>query len=122
MTNFCFLFIQSFSELFVKFLETESSPTPPVMKLPAEDMARDVQRHKQAQKDSYNPFTAPRHVSMPGGEASDHRSSPILMSGAPMSPMTLFAPATTPQLQSSDGQTTTQNTFSAILKNVLETR
>lgn len=112
----------SFSELFVKFLETESSPTPPVMKLPAEDMARDVQRHKQAQKDSYNPFTAPRHVSMPGGGASDHRSSPILMSGAPMSPMTLFAPATTPQLQSSDGQTTTQNTSSAILKNVLETR
>lgn len=113
---------RSFSELFVKFLETESSPTPPVMKLPAEDMVRDVQRHKQAQKDSYNPFTAPRHVSMPGGGASDHRSSPILMSGAPLSPMTLFAPATTPQLQSSDGQTTTQNTSSAILKNVLETR
>ncbi|XP_022332076.2 uncharacterized protein LOC111129874 isoform X2 [Crassostrea virginica] len=112
----------SFSELFVKFLETESTPAPPVMKLPAEDMARDVQRQKQAQKDTYNPFTAPRHVSIPSGGTSDHRNSPILMSGAPLSPMTLFAPATTPQPHSSERQPSTQNTSSAILKNVLETR
>ncbi|XP_048733760.1 thyroid receptor-interacting protein 11-like isoform X4 [Ostrea edulis] len=112
----------SFSELFVKFLETESSPTPPVLRLPAEDMARDVQRQKQAQKDSYNPFTAPRHVSIPAGDSTDHRNSPILMSGAPLSPMTLFAPVTTPQPLSGTAQATSQNTSSAILKNVLETR
>ena len=118
----CGCVLQSFSELFVKFLETESTPAPPVMKLPAEDMARDVQRQKQAQKDTYNPFTAPRHVSIPAGDTSDHRNSPILMSGAPLSPMTLFAPAMTPQPHSSEGQPSTQNTSSAILKNVLETR
>ncbi|XP_062621863.1 thyroid receptor-interacting protein 11-like isoform X2 [Saccostrea cucullata] len=114
----------SFSELFVKFLETESTPTPPVMKLPAEDMARDVQRQKQAHKDSYNPFTAPRHVSMPPASGvSDHRNSPILMSGSPTStPMTLFAPSVTPQPRSDNERTTSQNTSSAILKNVLETR
>jgi hypothetical protein len=106
----------------VKFLETESSPTPPVLRLPAEDMARDVQRQKQAQKDSYNPFTAPRHVSMPAGDSTDHRNSPILMSGAPLSPMTLFAPASSSQPLSGVAQTTSQNTSSAILKNVLETR
>ncbi|XP_061173845.1 thyroid receptor-interacting protein 11-like isoform X1 [Saccostrea echinata] len=114
----------SFSELFVKFLETESTPTPPVMKLPAEDMVRDVQRQKQAQKDSYNPFTAPRHVAMPAGSGvSDHRNSPILMSGSPTStPMTLFAPSMTPQSLSDNERATSQNTSSAILKNVLETR
>jgi hypothetical protein len=40
----------------VKFLETESSPKQPVMKLPAEEMALDVQRHH---KPAFNPFTAP---------------------------------------------------------------
>ncbi|XP_069117475.1 thyroid receptor-interacting protein 11-like isoform X2 [Argopecten irradians] len=107
---------KSFSELFVKFLEKESSPPPPSLRLPAEEMVLDVQRHKE--KPAYNPFTAPRHVAMPGaqtGTSTASHDSHILMSSAPMSPtLAVFTPVT--------AHSTPINTSSEILKDVLLSR
>ncbi|XP_060081680.1 thyroid receptor-interacting protein 11-like isoform X2 [Ylistrum balloti] len=106
---------KSFSELFVKFLEKESSPPPPSLRLPAEEMVLDVQRNKD--KPAYNPFTAPRHVAMPGqaGTNAASHDSHILMSSAPMSPtLAVFTPVT--------AHTTPINTSSEILKDVLSAR
>ncbi|XP_033734322.1 thyroid receptor-interacting protein 11-like isoform X2 [Pecten maximus] len=106
---------KSFSELFVKFLEKESSPPPPSLRLPAEEMVLDVQ--KQKDKPAYNPFTAPRHVAMPGqtGTSAASHDSHILMSSAPMSPtLAVFTPVT--------AHTTPINTSSEILKDVLSAR
>ncbi|XP_021378002.1 thyroid receptor-interacting protein 11-like isoform X3 [Mizuhopecten yessoensis] len=106
---------KSFSELFVKFLEKESTPPPPSLRLPAEEMVLDVQRHKD--KAAYNPFTAPRHVAMPGqtGTSTASYDSHILMSSAPMSPtLGVFTPIT--------AHSTPINTSSEILKDVLSSR
>ena len=122
-----FLFaVQSFSQLFVKFLEVESTPPPDPMRLPAEEMAREAhQRHHVKDRDSrdkpvFNPFTAPRHVSMPihVGAAASSTSSHLLMSPSPGSPTTSF-PIFTP-FSAADGATP-QNS-SAILKDVLGSR
>ena len=62
-TRLCVCF-QSFSELFVKFLERESSPQP-TLRLPAEAMAREEQqRHQQHRsKPAFNPFAVPLSTS-----------------------------------------------------------
>ncbi|XP_071079459.1 thyroid receptor-interacting protein 11-like isoform X3 [Haliotis cracherodii] len=118
---------QSFSQLFVKFLEKESSPPPPPVRMPAEKMAQEVKdKHKESQKPVFNPFTAPRHVSMPLqlGEQTATTKPHILM--GPMSPVTqtnpLMAPMSGESLsQPGSGRSTPQNS-SAILKDVLGTR
>ncbi len=68
--------LQSFSELFVNFLEKESSPQPQV-KLPAERMIREEEQRWSSQSRSglgapkhkpstpFNPFAAPMHAAMP---------------------------------------------------------
>ncbi|XP_067680308.1 thyroid receptor-interacting protein 11-like isoform X2 [Haliotis asinina] len=118
---------QSFSQLFVKFLEKESSPPPPPVRMPAEKMAQEVtDKHKENQKPVFNPFTAPRHVSMPLsiGEQTATTKPHILM--APMSPVTqtnpLIAPMSGDALsKGGSGRSTPQNS-SAILKDVLGSR
>ncbi|KAH9519644.1 hypothetical protein Btru_003234 [Bulinus truncatus] len=101
---------QSFSQLFVKFLEKESSlPSSPV-RLPAEAMAAEAQhRHKNA----FNPFTAPRHVTHKL-QMSASPSAHLLISNdiAHIAPMSspLFAPISNPSNES------------AILKDVLGKR
>jgi len=112
---------QSFSSMFVKFLQEESSPAPPPMRLPVEEMAAEAAlRHKQP---GFNPFTAPRHVTTDGSNntsqpssflfpTSSNSQSNLLMSShdGPTSP--LFAPLTS----------TTNHGESAILKDVLGKR
>ncbi|GFO35552.1 thyroid receptor-interacting protein 11 [Plakobranchus ocellatus] len=57
----------SFSQLFVSFLERESSPPPTPVRLPAEAMAAEAQtRQQQHRPPAFNPFTAPRHVTHDG--------------------------------------------------------
>jgi chromosome segregation ATPase len=131
---------KSFSELFVKFLEKESSPIPSLnVKLPAEAMAREKQvqneqHHQQRQKPVFNPFSAPRHATMPiqvGGVKPD--DSHLLMK--PMaSTLPTFTPLITPELTtpaapSGDGSgrssvassgRSTPATTSAILRDVLQ--
>ena len=118
---------QSFSQLFVKFLERESSPPPPPVRLPAEDMARELhEKHKEKEghKPTFNPFTAPRHVSMPlpvGHQTSTPTSHILMASGTP-SALPLFQPMSEESIsQSSSGRSTPQNS-SAILKDVLGSR
>ncbi|XP_050406994.1 thyroid receptor-interacting protein 11 isoform X2 [Patella vulgata] len=127
---------QSFSQLFVKFLETESSPPPPAVRLPAEQMAKELQEKHHREKETtrlskppaFNPFTAPRHVSMPisvGTDRSAKSDSHILM-GSTNTPS--FTPMfTTPVAndnisQPNSGRSTPQNSSSAILKDVLGSR
>ncbi|RUS71716.1 hypothetical protein EGW08_020526, partial [Elysia chlorotica] len=55
----------SFSQLFVSFLERESSPPPTPVRLPAEAMAAEAQSRQQRQP-AFNPFTAPLHVTHDG--------------------------------------------------------
>lgn len=123
MRHFLFA-VQSFSQLFVKFLEVESTPPPAPVRLPAEEMAREAQqRHhvKDRDKPAFNPFTGPRHVSMPiaVGAAAASSSSHLLMSPSPGSPTTSF-PVFTPFPSSADGATPPNS--SAILKDVLGSR
>ncbi|XP_059162173.1 thyroid receptor-interacting protein 11-like [Physella acuta] len=99
---------QSFSQLFVKFLEKESSPPPSPVRLPAEAMAAETQhRHKPA----FNPFTAPRHVVQDGQRSSSPSSHLLIANDISTSPTPFFTPLTS--LHTSE---------SAILKNVLEKR
>ncbi|KAK3801018.1 hypothetical protein RRG08_001262 [Elysia crispata] len=67
----------SFSQLFVSFLERESSPPPTPMRLPAEAMAEEAQsRQHQQRQAAFNPFTAPLHVTHDGaGRFGDGFSS-----------------------------------------------
>ncbi|XP_053375042.1 thyroid receptor-interacting protein 11-like isoform X7 [Mercenaria mercenaria] len=116
----------SFSQMFVKFLERESSPPPPTVRLPAEEMVRDVQKQKETHKPAYNPFTAPRHVAMPtsstptlGTQGSQH----LLMSSAVSMSQTLptfAAPSESSRTPPGSGRNTPATTTSgAILKDVL---
>jgi hypothetical protein len=90
----------------VKFLETESSPKQPVMKLPAEEMALDVQRHH---KPAFNAFTAPRHVNQEERSARDEHH--LLMPSTPLSTtLPVFSPVT---------ESSRPKTSSAILNDVL---
>ena len=124
-----FVYFQSFSEMFVRFLERESSPPPPTVRLPAEEMARDVQKQKEAHKPAYNPFTAPRHVAMPTSTPEtpgSSQSAHILMStSTPVSHAlpTFAAPSETSRTPPGSGRNTpAANTSSAILKDVLNAR
>ncbi|KAK3591801.1 hypothetical protein CHS0354_007654 [Potamilus streckersoni] len=118
---------KSFSEMFVRFLERESSPPPPTVRLPAEEMVRDVQKQKETHKPVFNPFTAPRHVSMPAqvSESSRSRDSHILMGSVAVgNPLQTFASVSNigPQLTPPSSGRTTPATSSAILKDVLNAR
>ena len=111
--------------MFVRFLERESSPPPPTVRLPAEEMVRDVQKQKETQKPAYNPFTAPRHVAVPlqtsvsNLPSSDH----ILMGSTVPSSYSLTTFATPSQSSATppgSGRNTPASTTSgAILKDVL---
>ncbi|KAL3873668.1 hypothetical protein ACJMK2_036761 [Sinanodonta woodiana] len=118
---------KSFSEMFVRFLERESSPPPPTVRLPAEEMVRDVQKQKETHKPAFNPFTAPRHVSLPSqvSESSRSRDSHILMGSVAVgNPLQTFASVSNmgPQLTPPSSGRTTPATSSAILKDVLNAR
>ncbi|XP_036363274.1 thyroid receptor-interacting protein 11 isoform X3 [Octopus sinensis] len=83
-------FNKSFSELFVNFLEKESSPPPPALRMKTETLEKEVRSKGKVKKEShernFNPFTAPRHVAMPI-PINDHLSTQgqhLLM--APMAP------------------------------------
>ncbi|KAL5009215.1 hypothetical protein ScPMuIL_014796 [Solemya velum] len=114
---------KSFSELFVKFLEKESSPPPPTVRLPAEEMARDVEKQREAHRPTYNPFTAPRHVAVPSQTGRSTPNSHILMGDmAESSPLPMFLSTdsfTTSTTHSKHGYTQPTSS-SAILKDVLE--
>ncbi|KAK7104910.1 thyroid receptor-interacting protein 11-like isoform X2 [Littorina saxatilis] len=127
---------QSFSQMFVKFLEMESTPPPAPARMPVEQMARETQqRHPVKERDprdkpAFNPFTAPRHVSMPinvGAAAvatSSSSSSHLLMSppspGSPTTTFPVFSPFTS--VSASQGRSSTPQNSSAILKDVLGSR
>ncbi|XP_052276114.1 thyroid receptor-interacting protein 11-like isoform X3 [Dreissena polymorpha] len=86
----------SFSQMFVKFLERESSPPPPAVRMPAEEMVRDVQqKQKDQHKPPYNPFTAPRHT-------ADANPSSMTQTTSTYNPFTTTRPT------SSAGQSTNQ--------------
>ena len=115
--------------MFVRFLEKESSPPPPTVRLPAEEMARDVQKQKEAHKPAYNPFTAPRHVAMPGVQSETPGTLPsshILMStSTPVSHNipTFAAPSESSRTPPGSGRSTpAASSSSAILKDVLNAR
>ena len=61
---------QSFSELFVSFLEQESSPRPQV-RLPTDQMVKEQQHRKQTAQQrartAFNPFAVPAHAPGQGG-------------------------------------------------------
>ena len=114
--------------MFVKFLERESSPPAPTVRLPAEEMVRDVQqKQKEAHnKPAYNPFTAPRHVaqsSLPSSHMTGSHDSHILMSTAHSMTETyptFAAPSVDSRTPPGSGRNTPASTSSsAILKDVL---
>ncbi|XP_060577113.1 thyroid receptor-interacting protein 11-like isoform X2 [Ruditapes philippinarum] len=116
----------SFSQMFVKFLERESSPPPPTVRLPAEEMVRDVQKQKETHKPAYNPFTAPRHVAMPTGGTptlGTPNTQHLLMSSTVSVSQTLptfAAPTESSKTPPGSGRNTPASTTSgAILKDVL---
>lgn len=116
----------SFSQMFVKFLERESSPPPPTVRLPAEEMVRDVQKQKETHKPAYNPFTAPRHVAMPASSTAQvgpKTSQHLLMSSTVSMSQTLptfAAPSESSRTPPGSGRNTPASTTSgAILKDVL---
>ncbi|CAL1534031.1 unnamed protein product [Lymnaea stagnalis] len=100
---------QSFSQLFVKFLEKESSPPPSPVRLPAEAMAAEAQhRHKTP----FNPFMAPRHVTHDGQRSSSPSSHLLISNDMSPIPSPFFTPLTSSHSSSE----------SAILKDVLGKR
>lgn len=114
----------SFSQLFVSFLERESSPPPTPVRLPAEAMAAEAQS-KQRQP-AFNPFTAPLHVTHDGGRrfgegfsaaSSQHSASSSSHHHPLMSPDSSFASSAlfTPVFSTSAAR----SAESAILKDVL---
>ncbi|GFS20993.1 thyroid receptor-interacting protein 11-like [Elysia marginata] len=121
----------SFSQLFVSFLERESSPPPTPVRLPAEAMAAEAQSRQQHQRQpAFNPFTAPLHVTHDGygkgalGRFGDGISSAGSKQSAPsshhhplMSPDSSFASSAlfTPVFSTSAAR----SAESAILKDVL---
>ncbi|KAL4238385.1 Golgi organization [Mactra antiquata] len=117
----------SFSQMFVKFLERESSPPPPTVRLPAEEMVQDIQKQRETHKPVYNPFTAPRHVAMPTSNTStigSHKPQHILMSSAVSMSQTLptfAAPSESSRTPPGSGRNTPSaaTTSGAILKDVL---
>jgi len=75
---------QSFSELFVKFLETESSPAAEPLHLPVDRMiAEERQRAEQHQRAAFNPFLGHPVPSTPGTTPSrparDQPAHPLLI-------------------------------------------
>lgn len=115
--------------MFVRFLEKESSPPPPPVRLPAEEMARDVQKQKEAHKPAYNPFTAPRHVTMPTpsmeSPGTSHGSHILMNTSTPVSHAlpTFAAPSESSRTPPGSGRSTpAASSSSAILKDVLSVR
>ncbi|XP_074662734.1 uncharacterized protein LOC141915192 isoform X2 [Tubulanus polymorphus] len=127
----------SFSEMFIKFLENESTPKQNI-RLPAEEMAKDVQRmhqkhHREShsvsqlpqhkhQQPAFNPFSAPRHAAMPiqiGMNSSTSHDSHILINAeTPSFSMTPLAPAADNIPGSGHSHAATSS--SHILKDVLQ--
>lgn len=118
-------FNKSFSELFVKFLERESSPRLPALKMKTEELDSDASNKNKSGKalatsSNFNPFTAPRHVALPVS-VDDHLSTHgqhLLM--APMAPgFPVMSPVTATD-SSQPGKTKKHsNLSSAILNDVL---
>ncbi|XP_055878159.1 thyroid receptor-interacting protein 11-like isoform X2 [Biomphalaria glabrata] len=100
---------QSFSQLFVKFLEKESSPPSTPVRLPAEAMAAEAQ---QRHKSPFNPFTAPRHVTHDTQKSSSPSTHLLISNDMGPMPSALFAPISNTHTLSE----------SAILKDVLGKR
>ena len=86
------MFLQSFSQLFVSFLEKESSPQPQ-LRLPAEKMVREQQERQQQQRNKpiFNPFTAPAmHSHVPlqvGQQAAPTDDHPLMKPLSPSLPV-----------------------------------
>ena len=104
----CYCCLQSFSELFVKFLERESTPQPSPARLPAERMVQEQQekqhQHQRHATPTFNPFStsvlnpAPSLTSaapFTDFAAKDHHTDPLHPLMRPISParVPIFAPA-----------------------------
>ncbi|XP_078675803.1 thyroid receptor-interacting protein 11-like isoform X2 [Branchiostoma floridae x Branchiostoma belcheri] len=107
----------SFTQMFVKFLETESTPTLQP-RLPAEEMAREQQQRRKVGNEglAFNPFTAPlRSSAAPAAPAGPGDAHP-LMKTVPV-PMLTSAPLLVPE--PSTAINTVQGTTSKNSDNVL---
>jgi len=107
MTDCYNCYLQSFSELFVKFLERESTPQPSPARLPAERMVQEQQQKQQQQRrttPTFNPFstsvlnptqTLTSSVPITDFAAKDPRSDPFHPLMRPISPahVPILAPA-----------------------------
>ncbi|CAH1263031.1 TRIP11 [Branchiostoma lanceolatum] len=86
----------SFTQMFVKFLETESTPTLQP-RLPAEEMAREQQQRRKVGNEglAFNPFTAPLRTSAAPATSGPGDAHP-LMKTVPV-PMLTSAPLLVPE-------------------------
>lgn len=115
-------FNKSFSELFVKFLERESSPPLPALKMNTDEVDQESPNKNKTSKklpSNFNPFTAPRHVALPVS-VDDHLSTQgqhLLM--APMAP---GFPVLSPVTSDSQSSKKHSNLSSAILNDVLKNK
>ncbi|XP_035670373.1 thyroid receptor-interacting protein 11-like [Branchiostoma floridae] len=106
----------SFTQMFVKFLETESTPTLQP-RLPAEEMAREQQQRRKVGNEglAFNPFTAPLRSSTAPATSGPGDAHP-LMKTVPV-PMLTSAPLLVPE--SGNAIKTAQGTTSKNSDNVL---
>lgn len=115
-------FNKSFSELFVKFLERESSPPLPALKMNTDEVDQESPNKNKTSKklpSNFNPFTAPRHVALPVS-VDDHLSTQgqhLLM--APMAP---GFPVLSPVTSDSQSSKKHSNLSSVILNDVLKNK
>jgi len=105
MIHCCHCYLQSFSELFVKFLERESTPQPSPARLPAERMVQEQQQKQQRHTTpTFNPFSTsvlnPKPsltsaIPITDFTANDLRADPLHPLMRPISParVPIFAPA-----------------------------
>lgn len=126
----CCSLLQSFKDLFVEFLEKESSPQPQA-RLPAQQMAEEKQ-HPAAQRAVFNPFSVPINTT-PGGTlplrvpssssgstmseplpSATSTRHPLMHMSVPSSTVPLLAPSNTSATSSSSSGS------SNILKDVLQ--
>lgn len=141
--DFCCCCVQSFSELFVKFLERESTPQPSPARLPAERMVQEQQQKQQQRHTTptFNPFstsvlnpTLPLTSTVPVADLAvkDMRADPLHPLMRPISParVPVFAPAsdqstdTPPAVSGHDSANSsgrsTPSAPSAILRDLLQ--
>ncbi|XP_064623324.1 thyroid receptor-interacting protein 11-like isoform X2 [Lineus longissimus] len=113
---------KSFSQLFVKFLENESTPKQK-MTLPAEEMAMEQQgKHPHHQRPAFNPFSAQRHATMPLqlGDMPNKESHILMNPSSPVLPM--FPPlvtSETPPISASGHSSATNSGRSTPSGNIL---